>query len=222
MHREDKSAVRDSQFIWPIRACPAKPGVSPKYQPLFPTAFAETATQLTLLPLASPASAFVYEYDPATGLSTRTSESFGPVLTERGETICCRWFYFGATWQRFHFDKLDGQSLSNLPALIGAVSGSGPAGDHYVESQFISTKNSVDIELNQVTFFATYGLTNHLDVSLAVPVMQVDFNVTSQATIERIAGTEPIATPGPGGTRVIFLLQQRWTRTLWADIRQLF
>jgi hypothetical protein len=73
------------------------PGVSDRFLSFFQTNFALTATQLALLPLASPASGFVYHYDPKIGLSSGTSESFGPVLTERGETIGRHWLYFGGT-----------------------------------------------------------------------------------------------------------------------------
>lgn len=58
------------------------------------------ATQLTLLPPASPASGFTYQYDPASGVYTRSAESFGPVMTERAETIGRHRFYFGGTFQR--------------------------------------------------------------------------------------------------------------------------
>ena len=175
------------------------PGVSDQFLSFFQTNFAATATQLTLLPLASPASGFVYHYDPKTGLSSRTSESFGPVLTERGETIGRHRFYFGGTFQRFRFNKLDGVSLHDLPAVLPAAPGSAPAGAPQVGAQFLSTQNSVDIKINQFTFVATYGVTNRIDVSVAVPVMQVGLNVSSVVTINRIAGTEPILSPGAPG-----------------------
>ncbi len=53
--------------------------------------------------------------------------------------------------------------------------------------------------MNQFTIFATFGITNRLDVSVAVPFMQVGFNVNSVATINRIAGTEPILYPSANG-----------------------
>jgi hypothetical protein len=175
------------------------PGVATKFSSFFQTNFTVTATQLTLLPLASPASSFVYQYDPKTGLSSRTSESLGPVLTERGETIGRHKFYMGGTYQRFRFHQLDGVPLKNLPALVPSVAGSAPAGDPYLASQFLSTQNSIDIKLNQFTFFATFGLTNHIDLSVAVPFQQVGFNVNSVVTINRIAGTEPILLPSSTG-----------------------
>lgn len=171
------------------------PGVAPSFASSFATNFAATATQLTLLPLANPASGFVYQYDAQTGLYSRTTQSLGPVLTERGETIGRHKFAFGGTYQRFRFQTLDGVNLHNIPAILPAVPSSVPAGDPYLAGQFISTQNSVDIKMNQFTIFGTFGITNRLDLSVAVPFMQVGFNVNSVATINRIAGTEPIIVP---------------------------
>jgi hypothetical protein len=160
------------------------------------------ATQLTLLPLASPASGFVYKYDSATGVYTRSAQSFGPVLTERAETIGRHRFYFGANFQRFRFDKIDGVPLHNLPAVFThekntfmAMPGMPGIAEPY-ETQFIWTMNSIDLKVNQFTIFGTYGLTDHIDVSVAVPLLQIGFNATSNATIERTFDTEPALVNG--------------------------
>jgi hypothetical protein len=148
------------------------------------------ATQLTLLPLASPASGFSYRFDPATGTYEQLRESFGPVLTERAETIGRHKFYFGATFQRFRFDKLDGVPLHNLPAVFTHQQTNTPPSPF--ESQFISTSNSIDLKVNQFTIFGTFGVTNHIDVSVAVPLIQIGLNATSNATIVRTVNTEPV------------------------------
>jgi hypothetical protein len=48
---------------------------------------AAIGTQLTALPIASPASGFTFSFDRSLGVFTRSTESYGPVLTERAETI---------------------------------------------------------------------------------------------------------------------------------------
>lgn len=154
------------------------------------------ATQLTLLPLASPASSFIYQYDPATGVYARSAESFGPVLTERAETIGRHKFYFGGTFQRFRFNKLDGVDLHNFQAVFDHQITT-PTGDW--REQFISTRNSIDLKINQFTVFGTFGLTNKIDLSVDIPFVQVGYNVSSSATINRIVNTEPIFTPGANG-----------------------
>ena len=71
-----------------------------RFQSNFTALNTAIATQLTLLPLASPASGFTYQFDGSTGVYTRSAETFGPVLTERAETIGRRKFYFGANFQK--------------------------------------------------------------------------------------------------------------------------
>lgn len=167
------------------------------FQSDFAALDAAIATQLTLLPLASPASGFTYKYDPATGVYSRSAQSFGPVLTERAETIGRHRFYFGTTFQRFRFDKLDGVPLHNLPAVFSHQpdTGTNHSSEPY-ESQFISTVNSLDLKVNQFTVFGTYGLTDHVDISVAVPILEVGFNATSDATINRTVDTEPTIVNG--------------------------
>jgi hypothetical protein len=45
------------------------------------------ASQLTSVPLPSPGSGFTYRFDPATGTFARSTQSFGPILADRAETI---------------------------------------------------------------------------------------------------------------------------------------
>ena len=160
------------------------------------------ATQITLLPLASPASGFTYKYDPTTGGLTQLKESFGPVLTERGETIGRHKFYFGATFQRFRFNKLDGTPLHNFRSVFSHATGTGTdplTPDPPYESQFISTQNSIDLKVNQFTIFGTYGISDRIDFSVAIPILQIGFNVISNATIERTLDKSGSPTETPFG-----------------------
>jgi hypothetical protein len=45
------------------------------------------ASQLTTIPVPSPASGFIYKFDSATGTFMRATRSFGPILADRAETI---------------------------------------------------------------------------------------------------------------------------------------
>src|SRR6185503_12852025 len=64
-------------------------------------------SQLASIPLPSPASGFTYRFDPATGTFVRSTRSFGPILTERGETIGRGRLAFGFSYQFLSFDHLD-------------------------------------------------------------------------------------------------------------------
>ncbi len=71
-------------------------------------------SQLTSLPLPSPASGFTYTFDPALGVYTRSAQSYGPVLAERAETIGKEKFFAGFSFQHFRFGTLDGVDLRNF------------------------------------------------------------------------------------------------------------
>jgi hypothetical protein len=139
------------------------------------------ATQLTLLPIASPASGFTYTFDRMAGVFTRTADSFGPVLAERGETIGRGRFFFAVTYQRFRFETVDGEDLDSLPAVFEHI----PVGR--ATSDIVSSVNRFDLHVDQFALFGTVGVTNNFDVSVAVPILDVRLSASSVSTIRRIA-----------------------------------
>jgi hypothetical protein len=163
------------------------------FQANFSPLNAAIATELTLLPLASPASGFTYTFDRASGVYTRSAQSFGPILAERAETIGKGKFFVGFTYQYFNFDSLDGIDLNRIPAVFRHSLHSGPGGtDPPYENDFITTNNNITLFVNQMTAFATVGLTNRFDVSLAVPILNVNLGIRSAATIHRTAPPDPV------------------------------
>jgi hypothetical protein len=131
-------------------------------------------TQIGQLPLATPASGFVYSFDKS-GVYTASSESFGPLLAERAETIGRHKLYLAFAYQRFGFDDIDGNDLKKIPILFYFPSEQNP--------QFVtSTENRVDTKIDQFVVFATYGLTSRLDISVAVPFERISMGVSSNGT----------------------------------------
>ncbi|MCW5981055.1 MAG: transporter [Bryobacteraceae bacterium] len=145
------------------------------------------ASELTRLPLASPASGFTYAFNSATGVFSRSAQSFGPILTERAETIGRGKLFLGFSYQRFSFDSIDGIDLDNIPVVFPHEHETG----RLYESDFVSSRNSVDLKLNQFTVFGTVGLTGRFDVSVAVPILDLSMRAVSNATIHRIAPPDP-------------------------------
>ncbi len=155
------------------------------------------STQITLLPLASPASGFTYTFDNSTGVYHRTAQSLGPILTERAETIGRHKIFVSGAFQRFRFSTIDGFPLHSWPAVFTHATGTGPGGavEPY-ETRFISTLNSVNLKVNQFTIFGTFGITNYLDASVAIPFLQIGMSADSVATINRTVDTEPALVNG--------------------------
>src|SRR5947207_6925150 len=75
-------------------------------------------SQFVTVPLPSPASGFTYHFDPSTGVFQRTTQSFGPLLSERAETLGARRVSFGFAAQRFTFDTVEGVDLHQVPAVF--------------------------------------------------------------------------------------------------------
>ena len=140
------------------------------------------ASQLTALPLPSPASGFTYRFDAATGTFVRSTRSFGPILTDRAETIGRGRFAFGYNFQFYSFDQLEGLDLSSIPAVFTHDDRQLGGG----RTDVVTTRSSIDISVGQWTGALTYGLTDRLDVSLAVPVNHTTLHVSSAAQIERL------------------------------------
>jgi len=147
------------------------------------------ATQLTVLPIISPSSGLTYRYDKATGAFVRTTTSFGPIYTERAETIGRGKVSFGVSYQRFHFSSIDGIDLHNIPAVFGHIPGTAGGGATApFESDVIQTSNSVDLHMDQTMLYGTFGITDRLDVSVALPIVSVRMGASSAAKINRVSG----------------------------------
>ena len=165
------------------------------------------ARESALLPLASPSSGITFTWDPAAKVFASSTDSFGPILGERADTIGKYKVFLGFSYQYFNFKTLDGMNLNHLPVVLSqpddtttffqngntgpVCSASAPASSNDPSSflgcgyirDVISTVNSVDLKIHQFTTFITFGLTNRIDVSVAIPIENVRMGLTSNATI---------------------------------------
>jgi len=128
------------------------------------------ATQLSQLPLASPASGVIYEIQG--GLPTVSNAGFGPIMTERAETIGRHAWYVAFTYQRFGFNSIDGTNLKDVPIVLRLS-------DNSVVTQ---TYNRIDATVNQYAGYATFGLTNRIDLSVAVPFERISMAMSTSGT----------------------------------------
>jgi hypothetical protein len=144
-------------------------------------------SQLVSLPLPTPASGFTYQFDPALGVFTRTTNNFGPIMSERAETIGARRLSIGFAMQRLDYDSIEGLDLDRIPAVFSHDNAELLGGREDV----ITTVNSLEASVARSTAFLSYGVTNRLDVSMAIPVVSVDLLVRSDATIRRIGTRIP-------------------------------
>ena len=148
------------------------------------------ASQLAAVSLPSPASGYTYAFDPTLGVFQRTTQSFGPILSDRAETIGKGKFTFGFNYQRYTFDTIEGVDLGAVPAVFthdDAQLGGG-------RRDIVTTTNSIRTSIGQFNSFFTYGITKEFDVSVALPVISADMQLGSTATIHRIGTSATPAT----------------------------
>ncbi len=162
---------------------------SPQIQAL--SAFSgEIAGQLSSFPLASSAGGFTYRFDPELGVLTRTTDSFGPIYTERADTIGQGRFNFGVNYSSFTFDRMDGLSLRDGDLKLVFTHAPTCTPPCIFEGDVITTDLRLRITTNITAFVLTYGVMDQLDLGVAVPLVKVDMFAQSQAVIQRLATSD--------------------------------
>lgn len=126
-------------------------------------------SQVSDLPLATPASGVTYTYNPKNNVSVPSNETLGPILTQRAETIGRHKFYLAFTYQYFQFEDIDSVGLKDVPIVLQTANG----------LTFTATNNRIDLNVNQYTGYFTFGLTDSIDVSVAVPILNVNERITT-------------------------------------------
>jgi hypothetical protein len=145
-------------------------------------------SQLVSVPLPSPASGFTYQFDPSLGVFQRTTQSFGPILADRADTIGARRVSVGFAFQHFTFDTVESLSLDSVPAVFTHDNAFLLGGREDV----VTTLSSIEATVSQSTVFVTMGVTDHFDLSVAMPIVSTDIRVVSEATIQRLGTTNPL------------------------------
>ena len=145
------------------------------------------ASRLASVALPSPASGFTYTFDPALGVFNRSTKSFGPLVTDRAETIGKNRVSIGTAYQDFSFTTLDGLDLGKVPTVFthdNPVAGTG-------RDDVITADNAIAAQMAQFTTYLSFGVSDRVDISVAVPLVSVDLAVSSHATIRRIGTVNP-------------------------------
>jgi len=150
---------------------------------------ASVATQLSNLPIPSPASSFSVYIDPSSGALLRSIQSHGPVLTERAETVGKGRFFFAVTYQRFYFDHLDNVNLGGLDVAVPLADPNATASTP--TQSVVSLSGSISMSINQVTAHFTAGLTPWLDLSYAFPIVSSSLSVRGGGVLRNaVSGLE--------------------------------
>jgi hypothetical protein len=168
-------------------------------------------TLLATYPTGTPAGGFTYIFDPALGSLTRSSDSFGPSFAERALTTGRGKVSVGFGYQHAAYDTFEGlnlrqrdtsESLNRRQRGItfyiphtdccrpGAAAASTPDGSRLTppfEGDLIRAALALEVASDTSIVFASFGVTDRLDIGLAVPFVRVEVNASVLARIERLS-----------------------------------
>jgi hypothetical protein len=131
----------------------------------------DTISKLLVLELATlPSSSgggFTYRLDPALGTVIRSSDSFGPLFTERSLMAGQGRASFGVSYRTTVFDNIDGRSLRDGTLVSTASTFRGEAQPFDIETV------SLRIRTDTMTVNGTVGITDRIDVSAGIPFIRL-------------------------------------------------
>src|SRR5258705_3142862 len=143
--------------------------------------------EVSTAPVGTSTGGFVFTFDSQIGTLTRAAKSFGPTFAKRSLTTGKGKFSTEFNWLHANYDSVGGLDLrngdlltaknqKNLPGLPAAAA------------------LRLDLSSNTVVGFATYGLTNDLDIGIVVPWTRV----TVGADVRYLSASNVDITPGGG------------------------
>jgi hypothetical protein len=126
--------------------------------------------ELTRIPTVSSSGGFVYQFSPGFGTVERASDSFGPFFSERTLRNGAGHLSLNLTYQHGAYETLQGADLTtgtfptNTARFIGQL------------DPFSVDTLSLELDVQTVTLLGSYGVTDRLDVGVAVPFTQLHFS----------------------------------------------
>jgi len=122
------------------------------------------------LPLSATTSGVTYRF--VGGLPVRTSTSLGPIFGERAQTLGKGRFVVGANMSGINFSSLRGVPLNQIVLNFSHDDVDPPGlGQPLRENDILQVRLDLSVNLLVSTFFATWGLSDKVDVGLAVPIV---------------------------------------------------
>jgi hypothetical protein len=134
------------------------------------------------------------------GAPVATSISRGPIFAERAPTLGRGRVYVGFTYNTFRYTTLRGVNLKDLHLTFTHENVTGPACDSIVgsscdpmgvpnlENDIMPFTLSLDLNVSLASFVLTYGLTDHIDIGVALPVVSASLQGSSLAQIIPFGG----------------------------------
>jgi len=134
------------------------------------------------------------------GVPVATSTSAGPVFAERGQTLGRGRVLVGLSYDTFHYSSIRGVDLHNINLVFTHQNVTGakcdsifgtsctPMGVPSFENDIMPFQLSLDIKTSVESFVLTYGVSDRLDIGVAIPMVSTSLVGQSTATIIPFGG----------------------------------
>jgi hypothetical protein len=140
------------------------------------------ATNASNFPISATSSGVTFKL--VGGVPVKSTSSAGPIFGERAQTMGRGRFLMGANMSGIRFKTLRGVPIDNLSLTFTHEDIGNPGlGDPAFENDVINLRMSMYVDLLVTSFFVTYGLMDHVDLSVAAPLVHTSFQGRSTAQI---------------------------------------
>lgn len=136
----------------------------------FATVASLLKVELSSLPTASSSGGFVYVFSSDFGTVDRASDSFGPFFSERALRNGRGHLSLGVAFQVARFTTLQGADLTAGTFPTNTARFAGQLNPFSVDTLALT------LDQDTATGFATFGVTNRLDVGVTVPLVSLRFS----------------------------------------------
>lgn len=140
------------------------------------------ASNSSSIPLSATSSGATFKFEG--GLPVSTSRSLGPVFGERAQTLGKGRFVVGANMTGLNFSSIRGVPMDNLILNFTHQDVDPPGlGNPIRENDLLQVRLNLNVNLLVTTLFATWGLTDRMDLGVAVPIVHSGLTGRSTGTI---------------------------------------
>ncbi|HXQ23319.1 MAG TPA: hypothetical protein VN812_16705 [Candidatus Acidoferrales bacterium] len=173
---------------------------------------ADLAAARSQSPIPSASGAFRFAWDEGLDTFVRGEQSLGPSLAERAQTLGRHIATLSVAYTHIGFDTFEGSSLNRLSFSQSALSDDLKGRLSTAEcakfcGDVLHTRLNLGLSFDALFFTAAYGITDSVDVSMALSVNQAHMQGTAVTTIENPDGQPGSVFPqkpggglvGPGG-----------------------
>jgi hypothetical protein len=173
--------------------------------------------EMATLPLATSSGAFTYRFNPDIGTMERVTQSFGPYFINRVVTAGRGQTTIGVVFRHADFTRLSGRDLRDGSLVTTANKFRGEATPFDVEAL------SLNLQMQTTTFSGNYGLTDEVDLSVAVPLIHVGLsgqrvNTYGGASLLQATGSATTSGLGDIAVRSKFQLWRKSAAALGGEV----